>query len=165
MKNKIVSEIRRLILEVCLVIVFTVVSIPLWDYIGNESFAQVADHYSKKETSNAVITNSKKYIYAESFEEAIGEMNMAFITSYEEDVNNYGVYLLLEVGTDYDNLFYSNGVNRNKLSELYESTSDYIYFKIDEKQVNSKETLVYNYYIWTKNLQEDRNIKIKFAVI
>ena len=62
MKKNIESQIRVSILEIIIVLIFTIVSIPLWDYIGNETYADVADHYSNLNNSEVVITNRKKYI-------------------------------------------------------------------------------------------------------
>ncbi len=165
MKRMIESEVKRLTLEILLVFIFTMVSIPLWDYISNETYADVADHYSSMNESKVVVTNRKKYIFAESFMEAIDERNMAFITSYEESGNNHDIFLLLEVGTNYDDIMFSNGINKSYLKDLYYDTSDYIYFKVDSKYINSNETVTYDYYIWTKNLKKDSNVKIKFAII
>ncbi len=165
MKSNIDSQIKNLILEIVLVFIFTIVSIPLWDYVGNQTYGEIASHYSNLETSDVVITNRKKYIYAESYEEAIKEMNMAFITSYEDESRDHDIYLLLKVGTNYDDIVFSNGTYKSSLKDLYYDTKDYIYFKIDSKYLNSKETINYNYYIWTKNLNKDKNVKIKFAIL
>ena len=165
MKKNIESQIRVSILEIFIVLVFTIVSIPLWDYIGNQTYAEVADHYSNVETSNVVITNRKKYIYAESYKEAIDEKNMAFITSYADEAGEYDIYLVLDIGTNYDDIIFSNGIDKIYLKDMEYNVSDHLYFKVDTKYLNSKETLVYNYYIWTKNLKKDKNIKIKFAVL
>ena len=165
MKSRIDSQIRNLVLEIILVIVFTIVSIPLWDYISNSTYADVAGHYSNLGTSDVVISNRSKYIYSESYEEAIREMNMAFITSYSETSKEYDIYLLLPVGTNYDDIVFSNGTYKSNLKDLYYDTKDYIYFKVDSKYLNEKQTISYNYYIWSKNLSKDKNIKIKFAVL
>lgn len=165
MKSNINSQIKNLILEIVLVSIFTIVSIPLWDYISNPTYGEIANHYSNLETSNVVITNRKKYIYAESYEEAIREMNMAFITSYEDESNEHDIYLLLKIGTNYDDIIFSNGTYKSALKDLYYDTKDYIYFKVDSKYLNTNETINYNYYIWTKNLKKDKNVKIKFAIL
>lgn len=165
MKSNVNSKIKNLILEIVLISIFTIVSIPLWDYISNETYGEIANHYSNLGTSNVVITNRKKYIYAESYEEAIKEMNMALITSYEDDNKEYDIYLLLKVGTNYDDIVFSNGTYKMSLKDLYYDTKDYIYFKIDSKYLNSRQTINYNYYIWTKDLNKDKNVKIKFAVL
>lgn len=165
MRKSIESQIKALMLEIVLVMVFTIVSIPLWDYIGNQTYADVADHYSKLESSEIVITNRKKYIYAESYREAIDEKNMAYITSYAETGKNYDIYLVLDVGTNYDDIVFSNGVDRVYLKDMDHEVSDHLYFKVDNIYLNSKDTMVYNYYIWTKDLKKDKNIKIKFAAL
>ena len=165
MKKNIESQIRVSMLEILIVLVFTIVSIPLWDYISNQTYADVADHYSHVDSSEAVITNRKKYIYAESYKEAIDEKNMAFITSYADDSKNYDIYLVLDLGTNYDDVVFSNGTDRIYLKDMYPIVSDHLYFKVDNMYLNSRDTQVYNYYIWTKNLKKDRNIKIKFAVL
>ncbi len=165
MKSNIDSQIKKLILEIVLIFVFTIASIPLWDYISNPTYGEIANHYSYLGSSEVVITNRKKYIYAESYEEAIKEMNMAFITSYEEESKEHDIYLLLKPGTNYDDIVFSNGTYKVPLKDLYYDTKDYVYFKIDSKYLNSKETINYNYYIWSKNLNKDKNIKIKFAVL
>ncbi len=165
MKKRIDSEIRRLILEICLVLIFTIVSIPLWDYVDNSTYAEVAEHYVTESKSNVTITNSRKYIYSETFEEAITEMNTALITSYEEEAKEHDIYLALKIGTNYDNIMFSDGSKIIALKDLYDNTSDYIYFKIDNRVLNPNETLTYNYYIWTKNIEVNKNTKIKFAVL
>ena len=165
MKSNIDTKIRNLVLEIVLIVIFTIVSIPLWDYISNSTYADIANHYSYLGTSEVVVTNRKKYIYSETYEEAIREMNMAFITSYEEEAKDYSVYLLLKVGTNYDDIVFSNGVDKFYLKDAYYDTKDYIYFKIDDKYIKPNETITYNYYIWSKNLEKDKNVKIKFAVL
>ena len=165
MKKNIESQIRASILEIILVLVFTIASIPLWDYIGNQTYADVANHYSNINTSDVVVTNRKKYIYSETYREAIDEMNMAYITSYADSGRDYDIYLVLEAGTNYDDIVFSNGIDKMYLKDMDHQESDYLYFKIDSKYINSRETLVYNYYIWTKNLKKDKNVKIKFAVL
>lgn len=164
MKSRINRQIKNLVLEIVLVTVFTIVSIPLWDYISNQTYADIANHYSDLE-SNIAVTNRKKYIYSETYEEAIKEMNMALITSYEEESKEHDIYLLLKVGTNYDDIVFSNGVYKVELKDLYYDTKDYIYFKVDSKYLNSRETISYNYYIWSKDLNKDKNVKIKFAVL
>jgi len=165
MKSNISSQIKNLIMEIVLVLVFTIVSIPLWDYISNPTYGEIAEHYSKSESSNVVITNRRKYIYAETYEEAIKEMNTALITSYDDESKEHDIYLLLKLGTDYNDIVFSNGTYKVSLKDLYYDTKDYIYFKIDSKYLNSRETINYNYYIWSKNLNKDKNIKIKFAIL
>ena len=140
MKKSIDSQIKCLIFEIMYVLIFTIVSIPLWDYISNQTYADVADHYSYLENSEVVVTNRKKYIYAESYKEAIDEKNVAFITSYSDESKDYDVYLLLELGTNYDDLVYSNGVDKFYLKDMECEFKDYIYFKVDTKHLNSKET-------------------------
>lgn len=165
MKSNINSQIKNLVLEIVLILIFTIVSIPLWDYISNPTYGEIASHYSNLSSSEVVITNRKKYIYAESYEEAIKEMNMALITSYEDESKEHDIYLLLKLGTNYDDIVFSNGTYKVQLKDLYYDTKDYIYFKVDSKYLNSKQTINYNYYIWTKNLNKDKNVKIKFAVL
>lgn len=166
MKSKINFEIRKLLLEIVLIVTFLIATIPLWEYISNPTLAKVANHYSNIKDSEVVVTNSKKYIYSETYEEAIRERNIAFITSYKDTKESYNLYLLLKVGTNYDNIFFSNGTKISQLKDLYYDTNDeYIYFKIDEKEINSKETIKYYYYIWNKDLKKDKNIKIKFTII
>lgn len=165
MKKNIESQIRVTILEIIVVLIFTIVSIPLWDYIGNETYADVANHYSNLDSSEVVITNRKKYIYAESYKEAIDEKNVAYITSYADKSDNYDIYLVLDLGTNYDDIVFSNGVDKIYLKDMDYQISDHIYFKVDSIYLNSRDTQVYNYYIWTKNLKNDKNVKIKFAIL
>ena len=165
MKRRIEFEIRRLILEIVLVIVCVIISGIVWSSNDFSSTAEIASHYSKLSNSSIVITNKRKYIYSESYEEAIREMNVAYITSYEDNNENHDIYLLLPLNSNYDDLYFSNGSKICKLNDIYSKTDDYIYFKIDNKEIGSKQTISYNYYIWSKDLQKDKNIKIKFAVL
>lgn len=165
MKSRIDSQIRNLVLEIILVVTVTIISIPLWNNISNETYADIADHYSNLKSSDVIITNMKKYIYSESYEEAINEMNVALITSHAETSGTHDIYLLLKPGTNYDDIVFSNGVSRFNLKDLYYDTKDYIYFKIDSKYLNPSETITYNYYIWSRDLNKDKNIKLKFAIL
>lgn len=165
MKSKIDSQIKNLVLEIVFIITIVIISIPLWDNISNETYADIADHYSNLKSNEVIITNVKKYIYSESYEEAIKEMNVALITSHAETSGTHDIYLLLKPGTNYNDIVFSNGVSRFNLKDLYYDTKDYIYFKVDSKYLNPSETISYNYYIWSRDLNKDKNIKLKFAIL
>ncbi len=159
-------SIRNFLLEIILVIIFLISSIPLWEYMGNPTYAKISNHYIHGRADEIVISNRKKYVFSETYEEAIRERNFLLATSYRDNADIYSIYLLLKAGTNYDDIFFSNGVEVNRLSSLYDNSDDeYIYFKIEERKLDFKETIKYYYYIWSSNLKKDKNIKIKFAII
>ncbi len=163
MEKKIESEIRRLVLEIMLIIVFVIVTIPLKDYVSTS--AEVVSHYSNIEDGSIVVTNKTKGIYSTNFEEAIKEYRTVMITSYEEEKKDYSLYLVLDLDDNYENIYLSNGLENFKLSDLLVESSDALYFKVNTDNINSKETKSFYYYIWSKDLKETNNIKLKFVTI
>lgn len=165
MKKKIDCEIKRLIIEISLLIIFVFIAFPIWNEYNDITLADVVNHYSKQVNDDIVVTNKIKRIYSETFGESVRELRNVLITSYKEESTDYGLYLTLDLTEDYTNLMYSDGETIYSFSDLLFDKTDRYYFKLAEGNISAKETDVVYYYIWSKNLKETNDIKLKFVVM